>query len=85
MTSIGTYAQQKIHQRRRYFSRLLDVLGKYMFKLISRSKLFPSETMDIQNNNGKREGSQLTHCSWYSKQKERSPKQKGVSYIVPRL
>lgn len=63
MTSIRMYAQQKIHQRKYYFSRLLDVLGEHMFKLFSYLKFFPSENMDIPNNNGKREGSQLTHWS----------------------
>lgn len=61
MTSRGMYAQQKIHHRK--LSRLLDVLGERMFKLFSCSKFFPSENMDIQNHIGKREGSQLTHCS----------------------
>lgn len=79
MTSIEMYAQQKIHQRKHFFSRLLDVLGEHMFKAFSCSKIFPSENMDIQNDNGKREGCQLTHCSQYSKQKQLSPKEKSVS------
>lgn len=72
MTSVGTDAQQKINQRKHSISSplatlfLLEVLRKYTFKLISCSKLFTSEIMDIQNNTGKKVGSQLAYSSWYS-------------------
>lgn len=72
MTSVGTYAQQKINQRKHSLSSslpslfLLEVLRKYTFKLISCSKLFTSEIMDIQNNTGKKVGIQLAYSSRYS-------------------